>query len=659
MFRLVLLLLSLCLFLCAQGGVWAQCAACVIDPDCVSSDGFPTLCPAELPAGIAGEEYEAFITFYIPAEVTDPGSGLVATLLGVEVTSVTGLPPGIEIELDDADGLYEPASGQTSGCATLCGVPTFPGVFNLQISITAVVSALGFEQEVVDGFSYTLIVEPGAGGTSSFTYSPAAGCGEVVADFSATVFGEGNQWTTHTWTLPDGVQVEGVTLEGVGFPDPGPNPVSLETVILDQVLQEVYLNGTGGGGWDDFFGNPDPYFTIKDANDNVVYTSGTVDDVGSASWTGLNIILNNPPYALDFYDEDLFDGDDWLGWSPFTPNGPGAIDFNASPSFGQLVIGLQPLVTIVDVAEVEVFALPEMEIALSGDGALQCSPDSLLQYNWYLGDSLVAEGTEAQWSPGVSGWYSVVGLDSNGCSAGSDSVLFCLPDAAMDLALIELNGTPMGLEADADHPWWAWYFNGNLVDTLFGGGQVWFPLESGWYRVESVTADLGCPVASDSVLVCWPIAPPMVYQDDMGNLLVDGEYEGYQWWFEGSVLDGEEGPVLASPGEGSYTVWVTDFIDCPAVASSAVVYVGVEEYLRLEAGLYPNPFEGRFRLTLGEGWLGGRAELLDPSGRVIDYRVLRSTVLEWDGRALSSGRYLMRLTTSDGGAGVARVLIKP
>lgn len=644
--------------LIAGGEVWSQCASCIIDPDCVSEDGFPTLCPAELPAGIAGEDYEAFITFYIPAEITDPGSGLVASLLNVDVTGITGLPPGVVIELDDADGTYEPASGQTSGCATLCGVPTFPGVFNLQISIVAVVSALGFEQEIADGFAYTLIIDPGAGGTSSFTFAPAAGCGEVVSDFTATVFGEGNQWTTHTWTLPDGAQVEGATLEGAVFDAPGLHEVSLETAILNQALQAVYLNSTGGGGWDDFFGNPDPYFTIKDADDNVVYTSGTVNDVGSASWTDLNIILDNPPYALDFYDEDLFDGDDWLGWSPFTPNGPGTLDFSASPSFGQLVIGLQPLVAVVDAAQVEVFALPEMEVFLPGEDALQCTPDSLVQYSWFLGDSLVAETDAAVWAPEVSGWYSVMGLDSNGCSAGSDSVLFCLPDAGMDLTLVELNGTPMGLEASAAHPWWAWYFNGILLDTLFEGGQVWFPLESGWYRTASVTADLGCPVASDSVLVCWPMDPPTVTQDDAGDLIVDGNYAGYQWWVDGGLMEGEESPVLAAPGEGSYSVWVTDFVDCPAVESPPVVYVGLERQPQLGLVLYPNPFEVGFRLTVGEEWLGGQAELLDLTGRMMDCRPLPSKTTEWDGRLLPAGQYLLRLTAPDGGMGVTRKLVK-
>ena len=85
-----------------------------------------------------------------------------ATLNSVSVTNISGIPPGMQIELDDEDGVYAPSSGQNSGCATLCGPPTFAGAFEIQINILAVVTALGFEQEVVEGFSLPIVVEAGA-----------------------------------------------------------------------------------------------------------------------------------------------------------------------------------------------------------------------------------------------------------------------------------------------------------------------------------------------------------------------------------------------------------------------------------------------------------------------------------------------------------------
>ena len=648
--------LALCLVV-LHLSVAAQCADCEVDPNCTSSDGFPALCPETLPSGTAGEPYETVVSVSIPAEITDPGSGLVATLNTVTITSVAGLPPGMDLTFDDEDGVYEPASGQTAGCATLCGTPPFPGVFNIQLGILAIVTALGFEQEVTESFSLTLIIDPGAGGTSSFGFEPAAGCGAVWADFGATVFGEGNQITDHQWNFGAFGTASGAEPDSVLFDQPGTHDIALQTTILDQVLQQVQLFSTGGGGWDDFFGNPDPYFTLKDGNDNVVYTSGTVDDSGSATWTDLNVVLNNPPYAIDFYDEDLFDGDDWLGWAPFTPNGPGTISVDANPSNAQLTIGLDPVVTVEDVAQITVYPLPEVEIVLSGEDGVACPNDSLVQYTWSLSGESVASGGEAGFDPVVSGWYSVMALDSNGCSAQSDSVLFCLPNAGMPMTLAEANGIPMALEADVDHPWWAWYFNGELADTLFAGGHVWFPVESGWYRVESVSG-LGCPLASDSLLVCWPLEAPEILQDAAGDLVIEGDFASIQWWSGEMELAGETDLVLTAPGEGEYAVWVSDFLDCPATPSAVWTYVGVAEGPNSTSwSVFPNPARDRVDVTFDPQWEGGEARLLGPKGELIECRALSASSLHWTVSGLPSGVYLLQMSGPQGQAAVRRLLV--
>jgi len=637
----------------------AQCNECEADPSCTSSDGFPTLCPLVLPSGTAGEAYETVITFFLPSEITDPGSGLVATLNSVAVTNISGVPPGMDITLDDVDAFYEPASGQNSGCATLCGEPTFAGAFEIQINILAVVTALGFEQEVPEGFALPLIIAPGTGGTSSFTYSPAAGCGEVVADFVATVFGEGNQVTAHQWNFGAFGAADGDQVNGVLFNAPGLHEVTLETVIQNQVLSQVELFNTGGGGWDDFFGNPDPYFTLKDANENVVYTSSTLDATTSGTWSGLSIVLNNPPYSIDFYDEDLFDGDDWLGWAPFSPNGPGAINVDANPSNAQLTIGLNAVVVLSDTAQVLVNALPEVEVIQSGASSLSCVNDSLLQYQWFMGGSLVESGGVPDFYPEESGWYTLLGLDSSGCSALSDSILFCMPNAGVALDLIEANGSPMALVTVTNVNWWVWHFNGNPQDTLFAGGETWFPLESGWYYVAS-ESELGCPVSSDSLLVCWPLETPLVTQDEAGDLVVSGGPWGtLEWWMDGNAVEGATNEVLPNPGEGVYTVWVTDFVDCPAVESVPLTYVGLVEPPVLSSwSVGPNPFEAKVEIQVSSAWFEGRAVLRDGSGRVVARHLIEQDRWTWDLNHLPAGVYLLQLIDPRGGCSPAKRLIK-
>ncbi|MFN9802034.1 MAG: hypothetical protein ACK54P_18595, partial [Bacteroidota bacterium] len=109
--------------------LFSQCTTCVPDPGCTSSDGFPTICPLELPPATAGSFYEQALTLFLPAQINDPESGITADLLQLTVNSVQGLPFGMEYTLDDVDGVYFPMDGQNSGCATLCGTPVLPGVY--------------------------------------------------------------------------------------------------------------------------------------------------------------------------------------------------------------------------------------------------------------------------------------------------------------------------------------------------------------------------------------------------------------------------------------------------------------------------------------------------------------------------------------------------
>ena len=117
------------------------------------------ICPAIPPNATTGVYYEQVMTFFIPTDVTDPSSGVNATLLQLTITDVSGLPFGLEFTLNDADGIFYPPQGENYGCATICGVPVLPGTYDIVISITALAEAFGFQVTQNDSFVITLIVE--------------------------------------------------------------------------------------------------------------------------------------------------------------------------------------------------------------------------------------------------------------------------------------------------------------------------------------------------------------------------------------------------------------------------------------------------------------------------------------------------------------------
>ena len=582
----------------------SQCAQCSADPACSSDDGFPILCPTSLPAAVVGEFYEETITFFMPTEVIDPGSGITATLNSVTVTAITGVPLGMQVELDDEDAVYYPTSGQTLGCANICGSPLLAGTFEMVINISAIASAFGIEQVVTDSFPYQLVIEAGEGGNASFTFSPPNGCDSLVANFNASLAGNSSQITTYDWDFGNGDFATTAAVEGVVYLESGIYDVTLTTTIANQVLSQITLNTTAGGGWDDGWSpSPDPYFIISDAGGGNVYTSSVADETYSNTWSNINLILSNPPYTVTFWDEDLFPDDDYLGAMTFTPEGAGTLDINADPSYGALTIILQTAVSTSDTSQVVVNGSPDVGIAWNETGdSLLASGQDLIDYAWYWGDSLVAVGADSVYDPQENGWYHVLAASATGCTGASDSLLYCSPDASFTLGL-SLGELPevvaASFEFDVSDWDFVWTFNGESSDPLTG--VINWPTDaSGWYTAEAWDP-FGCPWVSDSALVCWPLNTPWIEEDENGLLSVELPYAHYQWWLDGEPIPDATEAEYQATGPGLYAVSVTDFTDCPGVISEDWLVVEVLESVPAFVDrwtVYPNPTTAQLAFDL-------------------------------------------------------------
>jgi hypothetical protein len=135
---------------------FAQCETCLPDSSCISVDGFPTMCPFTPPDATINEYYTQNITFYLPSQVNDPSSGVNATLLQVTISSVSGLPYGLQFSFNDNDNVFLPSSGENFGCATICGTPIIPGTYQVIISADVLLNALGFETTLQQSFSTSI-----------------------------------------------------------------------------------------------------------------------------------------------------------------------------------------------------------------------------------------------------------------------------------------------------------------------------------------------------------------------------------------------------------------------------------------------------------------------------------------------------------------------
>ena len=473
----------------------AQCPTCSVDSTCVSTDGFPTICPATLPNATVGEYYEGFLTFYMPPVINDPGSGLTVDLLQITITSVNGLPFGIEYTVNDADNIFYPTQGELYGCATLCGIPILPGTYDIVISVEAIVSALGSEITQYDSFIYTIVVDPGAGGTSTFSYDNAAGCGSLDVQYQATVAGQPGQWTTYTWDFGNGTSSYDSLPAVVHYDAAGVYTCSLTTVISNFQLNDVTLSGVSGnwgGDVDDFFSSPgDPYFTVQDANGNVVYTSTTLSNVSSGSWSGVNVAMTSPGYSITFWDADDVSADDDLG-TIIINAAVGSQNFDAgNGTYGNVMVGLDEITNITSTADIQVFEGPQTSIVLN-DNVISLSNDTLSNYFWYQNGVLITGENGSALTASSSGYYHAVVSNLYGCNYETDSVLYCAP------AQITFNNIQQQLSIEDVYQSYQWFYNGIALT----GATTYYIINptDGVYAVE-VTNEFGCTLMSNTWLI--------------------------------------------------------------------------------------------------------------------------------------------------------------
>ena len=144
--------LPLLVFLCCNFLATAQCTDCSPDETCINDVNFPEVCPEVMPSATSGEPYDEQMTFFLPPQVTDPESGLTVDLIEVVITSVDGMPFGLDYVMNYPNNTYYPNDGDTWGCATICGTPLIAGEYEVSINAHVTTLAFGFEVEVDQPF---------------------------------------------------------------------------------------------------------------------------------------------------------------------------------------------------------------------------------------------------------------------------------------------------------------------------------------------------------------------------------------------------------------------------------------------------------------------------------------------------------------------------
>lgn len=355
----------------------------------------------------------------------------------VTISSVTGLPFGLEFSPNNPDGVYNPGNGEYYGCSSVCGVPLVSGSFFVEISVVVLVSAFGFEQVVNESFSLPLVVEPGedGGANASFALSATQGCAPLTVQGTNLITDAG---ATYAWDFGNG-ETSNALNPSFTYTSPGTYTVSLETVVNELSLTSVNITSLGGG-WggdiEDFFGSPDPYFVLSGPQGGI-YTSAYVDGNETPNISGFNIPLDaGTTYNIAFYDADgPFTNDDFLGSSDFTPSGAGQLTVSNSTTAILNLVETQ-LASFNESAQVLVFDGLEVYEDLDGDGygnpdvlVDACDPNNVLPYAFNDQD---CDDTNAAIYFGAPGTGDNVDNNCDGAIDGAEVEIItgCLDEAA-------------------------------------------------------------------------------------------------------------------------------------------------------------------------------------------------------------------------------------
>lgn len=165
------------------------------------------------------------------------------------------------------------------------------------------------------------------------------------------------------------------------------------------------------------------------------------------------------------------------------------------------------------------------------------------------------------------------------------------------------------------------------------------PTSTQTYMVEATN---GCGTATDAVTVTVsdPIVPTITQN---GAVLSASASVTYQWYLDGTPIDGATSQDHTVVADGDYTVETTDANGCTATSTTTTVNITSTDQLNDQAlVIYPNPSTGAMNLSTDATMYGTMLEFHDVLGVRVHTHRIRAGSQQIDLSHLPKGVYLVR-----------------
>lgn len=257
-------------------------------------------------------------------------------------------------------------------------------------------------------------------------------------------------------------------------------------------------------------------------------------------------------------------------------------------------------------------------------GSVELTADMIAgaTYQWTLDGVAIDGATTNMFVTNASGTYAVIITGATGCSANAANTIAVLVLEAPPTITITASaattfcaGGDVELVADnvADASY-QWSHDGVVIDGATANTIT--ANVSGNYAV-TITNLSGCSTnATNSIDVTILDAPatPTIAQE--GTMLMASGSGTFQWYLDGSQIDGATEANYTTTSNGSYTVQTTDGNGCTSI-SDPYVFLSTSIVERTTAGisLYPNPAHDQVTVIGDEAI--GEIRVFDATGRMV------------------------------------------
>lgn len=524
------------LFILLASGAHIQAQYC---PGCAIDYGYasPGVYPLELPAAVAGEYYEADLTFVLAEDTaTDFGT---FEFLNYYIMEPLGMPYGLHAtsDLGDFPVDYDP-DVSLYGCVKVCGTPLIPGTYSVTVPLIATLEDPAGDQPA----EYYLSIEvlPPVASSGGFSASTTFGCSPTVINFETAYPSGGADGFSYFWDFGNGF----TSIDEIPSPQIYSASDEPETYIISHTVS---------------------IDTVGYSLDYIKITASNCNDCTIFGCTGL--ILAEKPDLYLLIDE--------LGINTF----PGYADTD-------------PPVTFILDAELDPAATYTLQV--KDDDAGATGSDDNCGNEFFSGDAVGISTIDIGAStvdisishPVISFTFydtiTIYPVPAEPVLVAAGPTEFCEEDSVS--LMVDYNAGYL----------YQWY--NDTLPIVAADSNVYVAYESGNYSVV-VTAEGGCAdpsVAFPVTVYEYPDGLVILVTD---NVLHTSSDYPVQWFFDGDPIPGATDLEYTPAIEGTYSVCATNVLCTTCSPELDFIFQDIISPAAIYFRIFPNPNNGKFTIS--------------------------------------------------------------